>query len=129
MILPPFSIPWRENCPELLFLFLKGMTGALAPLSYLLFKVRLNCDFEVNYGKKVQLNLNNLCSSSPYLGICIALDTNYHSDKMSRRPTYSIMTLNIMTLRIMTLSIMAHSEMTQRNDNQNNETQNDNTQQ
>ncbi len=25
----------RENCPELLFLFLKGVTGALAPFSYL----------------------------------------------------------------------------------------------
>ncbi len=25
----------RENCPELLFLFLKGMTGALAPFGYL----------------------------------------------------------------------------------------------
>ncbi len=25
----------RERCPELLFLFLKGMTGALAPFSYL----------------------------------------------------------------------------------------------
>jgi hypothetical protein len=25
----------RERCPELLFLFLKGITGALAPFSYL----------------------------------------------------------------------------------------------
>jgi hypothetical protein len=25
----------RERCPELLFLSLKGMTGALAPFSYL----------------------------------------------------------------------------------------------
>ncbi len=25
----------RERCPELLFLFFKGMTGALAPFSYL----------------------------------------------------------------------------------------------
>ncbi len=29
------------NCPELLFLFLKGMTGALAPFSYLLKKIGL----------------------------------------------------------------------------------------
>ena len=27
----------RENCPELLFLFLKGMAGALATFSYLVF--------------------------------------------------------------------------------------------
>ncbi len=26
----------RERCPELLFLFLKGMTGALAHFSYLI---------------------------------------------------------------------------------------------
>jgi hypothetical protein len=26
-------------CPELLFLFLKGMTGALAPFSYLVLKI------------------------------------------------------------------------------------------
>jgi hypothetical protein len=29
----------RKNCPELLFLFLKGMTGALAPFSYLVFQI------------------------------------------------------------------------------------------
>jgi hypothetical protein len=27
----------RERCPELLFLFLKGMIGALAPFSYLVY--------------------------------------------------------------------------------------------
>ncbi len=29
----------KENCPELLFLALKGMTGALAPFSYLVVNV------------------------------------------------------------------------------------------
>ncbi len=29
------------NCPEFIFLFLIGMTGALAPFSYLVFYIRL----------------------------------------------------------------------------------------
>ncbi len=29
----------RENCPEMLFLFSKGMTGALAPFNYLLLNI------------------------------------------------------------------------------------------
>jgi hypothetical protein len=29
----------KENCPELLFLALKGITGALAPFSYLVVNV------------------------------------------------------------------------------------------
>jgi hypothetical protein len=29
----------EPHCPELLFLFLKGMTGALAPFSYLVFNI------------------------------------------------------------------------------------------
>jgi hypothetical protein len=40
------------NCPELLFLFLKGVTGALAPFSY------LHCiivkQFLLNYGQRIQ---------------------------------------------------------------------------
>jgi hypothetical protein len=36
---PTSPVRERENCPELLFLFLKGMTGALAPFSYLVFKL------------------------------------------------------------------------------------------
>jgi hypothetical protein len=32
----------KENCPELLFLFLKGMTGALAPFSYLSLSVSVS---------------------------------------------------------------------------------------
>jgi hypothetical protein len=28
------------NCPELLFLFLKGMTGTLAPFSYLVYNIQ-----------------------------------------------------------------------------------------
>ncbi len=31
-------------CPELLFLFLKGMTGALAPFSYLIFYSKVKRD-------------------------------------------------------------------------------------
>jgi hypothetical protein len=38
---PSSAVRERERCrkcPELLFLFLKGMTGAFAPLSYLVLK-------------------------------------------------------------------------------------------
>ncbi len=33
----------REWCPELLFLFLKGITNALAPFSYLVYLYSSNC--------------------------------------------------------------------------------------
>ncbi len=35
------------NCPELLFLFLKGMTGALAPFNYLVFNILKNKFYKI----------------------------------------------------------------------------------
>ncbi len=36
-------------CPELIFLFFKGMTGALAPFSYLVSKIASKCDVSGGY--------------------------------------------------------------------------------
>ena len=37
----------RERCPELLFLLLKGMTGALAPFSYLVYNTQKNVTLSI----------------------------------------------------------------------------------
>jgi hypothetical protein len=47
------------NCPELLFLFLKGMAGALAPISYLVYY-----NWVINYRMAEAISVNHFCLQS-----------------------------------------------------------------